>query len=137
MLEHGADVNAVINGSTLLHQSLDRDEAFVRLLAEKGAKLDIKDATGRTPLDIALGVAPPAAVAGPARRQLLSSTPRPSRSCASSRRSNWSRGFTSLLHLLVLAHRLPRRDVSRRKKFTHPTFSEQAGAIREAKLHGK
>ena len=60
MLEHGADVNAVTNGSTLLHRSLDRGEAFVRLLAEKGAKLDMKDATGRTPLDIALGVAPAA-----------------------------------------------------------------------------
>ena len=60
MLEHGADVNTVTNGSTLLHRSLDRGEAFVRLLVEKGAKLDMKDATGRTSLDIALGVAPAA-----------------------------------------------------------------------------
>jgi len=58
MLDHGADVNAVTNGSTLLHTNLDRGEAFVRLLVEKGAKLDVKDGTGRTPLDIALGVAP-------------------------------------------------------------------------------
>jgi hypothetical protein len=65
LLEHGADPNAPTNGSPLLHQSLDRGEAFVRLLVEKGAKLDLKDATGRTPLDIALGV-PPAPVAAPA-----------------------------------------------------------------------
>jgi ankyrin repeat protein len=67
LLDHGADVNAVgTNGATLLHQSLDRGEAFVRMLLEKGARLDIKDASGRTPLDIALGVAPstPAAPAG-------------------------------------------------------------------------
>jgi len=66
LLDHGADVNAVTNGSTLLHQSLNRGTAFVRLLVENGAKLDLKDATGRTPLDIALGVAPavPAAAAG-------------------------------------------------------------------------
>ena len=71
LLDRGADVNATgANGATLLHQSLDRGEAFVRLLVEKGAKLDIKDATGRTPIDIALGVAPatPAAPAGPAGR---------------------------------------------------------------------
>jgi len=37
-----------------------RGEAFVRLLAEHGARLDLKDAGGRTPLDVALGVPPPA-----------------------------------------------------------------------------
>jgi ankyrin repeat protein len=58
MLDKGADVNAVTNGSTLLHTSLDRGEAFVRLLVEKGAKLDMKDNTGRTPFEIATGVAP-------------------------------------------------------------------------------
>jgi ankyrin repeat protein len=70
LLEHGADPNAVTNGSPLLHQNLDRGVAFVRLLVEKGARLDLKDAGGRTPLDIALGVAPatPAAPAAPAGR---------------------------------------------------------------------
>jgi ankyrin repeat protein len=59
LLEHGADVNAAgANGATLLHQSLDRGLPFVQLLVEKGAKLDLKDGSGRTPLDIALGVAP-------------------------------------------------------------------------------
>jgi ankyrin repeat protein len=68
LLEHGANVNATgANGATLLHQNLDRGEAFVRLLVEHGARLDLKDGTGRTPLDIALGVAPaaPATPAGP------------------------------------------------------------------------
>jgi ankyrin repeat protein len=59
MLDHGMNVNAAgPGGATLLHQSLDRGELFVRMLVEHGAKLDIKDATGRTPLDIAIGVAP-------------------------------------------------------------------------------
>jgi ankyrin repeat protein len=57
LLDQGADVNAAgANGATLLHQSVDRGEAFVRLLVEHGAKLDVKDSSGRTPLDIALGV---------------------------------------------------------------------------------
>ena len=42
----------------LLHQGVDRGATFVRLLVERGGKLDIKDATGRTPLDIAIGVVP-------------------------------------------------------------------------------
>jgi ankyrin repeat protein len=66
LLDRGADVNAAgSNGSTLLHQSVNRGAAFVRLLVEHGAKLDLKDGTARTPLDIALGVAP-AESAGPA-----------------------------------------------------------------------
>jgi ankyrin repeat protein len=69
LLDHGADLNAAANGSTLLHQSVDRGEAWVRLLVERGARLDVKDASGRTPLDIALGVAPavPAAAGRGAR----------------------------------------------------------------------
>ena len=59
LLDRGADVNAAApNGSPLLHQSVNRGAAFVRLLVEHGAKLDLKDGTGRTPLDIAMGVAP-------------------------------------------------------------------------------
>jgi ankyrin repeat protein len=64
LLDRGADVNAAgANGATLLHQSVDRGDAFVRLLVERGARLDVKDSSGRTPLDIALGV-PAAAPAG-------------------------------------------------------------------------
>jgi ankyrin repeat protein len=44
-------------GQTALHIAVaSRDEAFVRLLAARGAKLDVKDKQGRTPLDIAMGV---------------------------------------------------------------------------------
>ena len=67
MLDHGMNVNATgAGGATLLHQSLDRGEVFVRMLVEHGAKLDIKDASGRTPLDIALGVPPATPAAAPA-----------------------------------------------------------------------
>jgi ankyrin repeat protein len=68
LLDRGANVNATgANGATLLHQSLDRGTAFVRLLVDHGAKLDLRDSGGRTPLDIALGVAAPAAPAGRGR----------------------------------------------------------------------
>jgi ankyrin repeat protein len=77
MLKNGLDANTAASGGPLLHQNLDRGEAFVRMLVDHGAKLDLKDSTGRTPLDIALGVAPsaaagrgaaPGAPAGPAGR---------------------------------------------------------------------
>jgi ankyrin repeat protein len=69
MLEKGLDANTAADGGPMLHQSLDRGVEFVRMLVAHGAKLDLKDATGRTPLDIAMGVAPtvpssPAAAAG-------------------------------------------------------------------------
>jgi ankyrin repeat protein len=68
LLDRGGDVNATgANGATLLHQSVDRGEAFVRLLAERGARLDLKDSSGRTPLDVALGVPAAAAPAGRGR----------------------------------------------------------------------
>jgi ankyrin repeat protein len=61
LLDRGADVNATAaNGETLLHRGVTRGDAFVRLLVERGARLDLKDAGGRTPLDVALGVPPPA-----------------------------------------------------------------------------
>ena len=39
-----------------LHIAVTRGDALVRFLVEKGAKLDIKDKFGRTPLDVAMGV---------------------------------------------------------------------------------
>jgi ankyrin repeat protein len=65
LLDKGANVNAAgANGATLLHQTVNRGAAFVRLLVEHGAKVDLKDSGGRTPLDIAMGVAAPAPTGG-------------------------------------------------------------------------
>jgi len=67
MLQKGADVNAAnTSGETLMHQAVPRGEALVKLVASYGAKLDLKDKSGRTPLDVAMGV--PAAAAAPAGR---------------------------------------------------------------------
>jgi ankyrin repeat protein len=56
-LEGGADVNVSNdNGETALHAAVVRGPGVVKFLAEHGAKMDAKDKSGRTPLDIALGV---------------------------------------------------------------------------------
>jgi ankyrin repeat protein len=57
-LERGVDINAFnTNGTTAIHSAVQRGaEKVVRYLAEHGAKLDMKNKQGRTPLDIALGV---------------------------------------------------------------------------------
>jgi ankyrin repeat protein len=57
-LAHGADVNAASDtGQTALHMAAaQRGEAFVRFLVASGARLDVKDKQGRTPLDVALGL---------------------------------------------------------------------------------
>ena len=66
-LEKGNDVNAVNSqGFAAIHGAANRGfDAMVKLLAEKGAKLDVKDKQGRTPLTFAegvfLAVHPPAA----------------------------------------------------------------------------
>ena len=68
MLKKGLDVNATnTSGETLLHQAIPRGEALVKLVASYGARLDLKDKSGRTPLDVAMGV-PAAAAAAPAGR---------------------------------------------------------------------
>jgi ankyrin repeat protein len=57
MLAKGADVNAVNdNGESALHIAVGRGDGLVRFLVESGAKLDLKDKVGRTPLDVAMGV---------------------------------------------------------------------------------
>ena len=81
MLAHGADVNAQVTGAasysgriaraltgdpvnttsnegmTALHVAVrSRNASFVRYLLDKGARPDIKDASGRTPLDVLNGV---------------------------------------------------------------------------------
>jgi len=72
-LEHGADVNAVnVTGETALHGAASHGaNNIIRLLAERGAKLDIKDKRNRTPLDIAEGGRERGAVAYPAAAALL------------------------------------------------------------------
>jgi ankyrin repeat protein len=66
LLAKGADVNAVNdNGESALHIAVGRGDSLVRFLVEKGAKLDLKDKAGRTPLDVAMGV--PGAAGGRGR----------------------------------------------------------------------
>jgi ankyrin len=57
-LEKGADVNAVnAQGFTAMHGATNRGfDAMVKLLAEHGSKLDVKDKQGRTPMTFAEGV---------------------------------------------------------------------------------
>jgi ankyrin repeat protein len=64
-LDHGVDVNAFnTNGQTALHNAVGRGTlTIVRYLADRGAKLDMKDKQGRAPLDVAQG-----APGGPRRR---------------------------------------------------------------------
>lgn len=56
-LDRGADINAVnANGQTALHLAgTVRSEAFIRFLIERGARVDIQDKQGRTPIDVASG----------------------------------------------------------------------------------
>ncbi len=56
-LERGADINAVSeNGQTALHLAVTvRSEAFITFLIDRGARVDIKDKQGRTPIDVATG----------------------------------------------------------------------------------
>ena len=57
-LQRGADVNAANSqGFTAMHGAANRGfDAMVKLLAENGAKLDVKDKQGRTPMTFAEGV---------------------------------------------------------------------------------
>ena len=57
-LERGADVNAVNGqGFRAIHGAANKGfEAMIKLLAERGAKLDVKDKQDRTPMTFAEGV---------------------------------------------------------------------------------
>jgi uncharacterized protein len=53
----GADVNTVSGaGQTPLHFGAQASDDIVKFLAQSGAKLDVKDKQGRTPVEMALGV---------------------------------------------------------------------------------
>jgi ankyrin repeat protein len=57
LLDQHVDVNALNDsGQTALHFAAQASDEIVRLLAAAGAKLDIKDRQGRTPVEMALGV---------------------------------------------------------------------------------
>jgi hypothetical protein len=57
-LDRGVDINAFnTNGATAIHSAVQRGaQKVVKYLADHGAKLDMKNKQGRTPLDIAMGV---------------------------------------------------------------------------------
>src|SRR5580698_2623486 len=57
-LDAGADVNALDNqGDTALHGAAQKGyDEVVQFLVDHGAKLDVKDKRGRTPLDAAMGL---------------------------------------------------------------------------------
>lgn len=57
-LDKGADVNAANDrGETAMHAAAQRGaDLIVQFLADRGAKLDLKNRAGRTPLDLALGI---------------------------------------------------------------------------------
>jgi ankyrin repeat protein len=57
-VEAGLDVDAFnANGQTAVHLAVQKGAtSIVRFLAEQGAKLDLRNKQGRTPMDLALGV---------------------------------------------------------------------------------
>ena len=72
-LKRGLDINAVnAEGDTALHGAAQRgSEALVRFLVANGARLDVKNKRGSTPLDVALGFAPVRHRAAAALRELM------------------------------------------------------------------
>jgi ankyrin repeat protein len=68
-IDYGADVNAFnANGQTALHRAAQRGaNKIVQFLADAGAKLDMKDKQGRTPLDLVSGAGPGGRGAGGGR----------------------------------------------------------------------
>jgi ankyrin repeat protein len=67
-IEHGADVNAVNDaGATAVHYAARSGlNSVVNLLAQHGAKLDVKDKQGHTPADAAMGLGGRGRAGGPA-----------------------------------------------------------------------
>ena len=67
-VDHGTEVNAVNDaGQTAIHFAAQSGlDSIVQLLADRGARLDVADKQGRTPLDAALGVGGRGRAGGPA-----------------------------------------------------------------------
>src|SRR5579863_4736746 len=57
-VDKGSDVNAANDrGDTAMHAAAQRGaDGIVQFLADHGAKLDLKNKSGRTPLDMATGI---------------------------------------------------------------------------------
>jgi ankyrin repeat protein len=52
-LDHGADVDAAnAAGQTAVHIAVGQSDAVLQLLAERGARIDLKYKQGKTPLDL-------------------------------------------------------------------------------------
>ena len=70
LVGRGVDVNAVNdNGQTAMHFAVRVSDDIVRFLATSGARLDVKDKQGRTPLDAALGMGVRGRAGGPVERR--------------------------------------------------------------------
>ncbi len=70
LVARGVDVNAVNdNGQMAMHFAVRVSDDIVRFLAANGAKLDVKDKQGRTPLDAALGMGVRGRAGGPVERR--------------------------------------------------------------------
>jgi hypothetical protein len=67
LLDKGVDVNlATDDGLTAVHIAAQAGlDSVVTLLAQYGAKLDVKDKRGRTPVDMAMGVGGRGRAGGP------------------------------------------------------------------------
>lgn len=70
LVARNVDVNAVNdNGQTAMHFAVRVSDDIVRYLAANGAKLEVKDKQGRTPLDAALGIGVRGRAGGPVERR--------------------------------------------------------------------
>jgi uncharacterized protein len=66
LVARGVDVNAINDkGQTAMHFAVRASDDIVRYLAAHGARLDVKDKQGRTPLDAALGMGVRGRAGGP------------------------------------------------------------------------
>jgi ankyrin repeat protein len=66
LLDRGVDLNAINdNGQTAMHFAAQASDDIVKMLAAQGAKIDVKDKNGRTPIDAALGIGGRGRAGGP------------------------------------------------------------------------